>query len=138
MSILLLLLLFPCSHKCYGKCKHPYFSDPFRPDLNYGDFSAPLPVGTIALLRTLDDITQGTSGLMCMSLCRLADSLFIYLFFAMLAAVCVLTQFMVNRPQGKRAGEFINPQHAILNFPKADPDRVIIKCCSDWKYFSPQ
>lgn len=64
--------------------------------------------------------------------------LFIYFFCAMFAAVCVLTQFMVNRPQGKRAGEFINPQHAILNFPKADPDRVIIKRCSDWKYFSPQ
>lgn len=63
---------------------------------------------------------------------------FNFFFFAMLAAVCVLTQFMVNRPQGKQAGEFINPQHAILNFPKADPDRVIIKRCSDWKYFSPQ
>lgn len=97
-----------------------------------------LPVGTVALLRALDDITQGTSGLWA---CPCAGCWTLYLlifFFAMFAAVCVLTQFMVNRPQGKRAGEFINPQHAILNFPKADPDRVIIKRCCDWKYFSPQ
>ncbi len=33
------------------------------------------------------------------------NSLFIYLsYFAMFAAVCVLTQFMVNRPQGNGRG----------------------------------